>query len=280
MKPILVHCHIYYTEMWPELRQCIQNIAPYPFDLYVTMVEEHKETMGDILNFKPDAHIDIVPNKGFDIASFIDVLNKVDLDAYDYIVKLHTKRNMPLGTLLSKFDVSGHKWRKYLLEFLSTPEIFKKSIEAFEQDQKLGTIADFHTICCTKKPNPEAADKSFELMKLLNLNINEYKYVAGTMFIARSELFKQIKKLHLSFNDFDPSERGVYVLPYGLEILFGLIISAQGYKVRDTLHCKIYQFFAKIYANISSFVWRKKECSNGKVIIKFCKIPLPKKLTN
>ena len=40
MKPILTVVHIYYPELWPELKKCLTNITA-PYDLYVTTVEKN-----------------------------------------------------------------------------------------------------------------------------------------------------------------------------------------------------------------------------------------------
>ena len=276
MKPILVHCHIYYTEMWPELKQCIQNIAPYPFDLYVTMVERNYTLLENIIRFKPDAHIDLVPNKGFDIAPFIDVLNKVNLNDYDYIIKLHTKRDMPKGTLVNGWNLSVNKWRKACFAFLKSSKNFKTCLKAFEEDKKLGMIGDFHLISNKDKASKTSVNLAIEKLKNLNFIPKEYCYVMGTMFIGRANLFEPLHRLNLSLNDFSSSERGKDELPYALERLFGYLIGAQGYKIKDPIHNLLYKISASIGAKISNFIWRKKECSNGYISFKFCKIPIYK----
>ena len=101
MKPILVHLHLFYPEMWLELKTCINNIASYPFKLYVTMVNEHQDVINDIKMSFNYPHIEIVENRGYDIGPFINIINKTNLDDYSYIVKLHTKRDMIPGTLLN-----------------------------------------------------------------------------------------------------------------------------------------------------------------------------------
>ena len=41
----------------------------------------------------PLAKISIVENRGFDVGPFIKTISELNLDNYDFIVKLHTKRN-------------------------------------------------------------------------------------------------------------------------------------------------------------------------------------------
>ena len=93
MKKILVHLHIYYPSLYDELKSYINNITD-GFDLYVSMVEEHKDIIDDLQNNFKNVNIDIVENRGYDVGPFIEVLNKVNLDDYSYIIKLHTKRDI------------------------------------------------------------------------------------------------------------------------------------------------------------------------------------------
>lgn len=115
MKPILVHCHIFYPELWEELKSCIKNIAPNPFDLFVTMVEEHNDISKDIQNNFPKAHIDIVKNVGYDIFPFVSVLNKINLEDYSYVVKLHTKRPI---LLMNIWNLQKNILKKLMENFL------------------------------------------------------------------------------------------------------------------------------------------------------------------
>ena len=94
MKPILVHLHLYYKDMLKTMLAYIDNISNYDYDLYVTMVEEDENTIKQIKEFNNRANIIKVSNRGFDVWPFICVLQKVNLDDYSYIIKLHTKRDM------------------------------------------------------------------------------------------------------------------------------------------------------------------------------------------
>ena len=95
MKPILVHVHIYYEFLWPELKSCLKNIDGYTHQIVVTLVKENPKLQEDILSSFPNAKIEIVENLGFDLGPFIHVLNEVNLDDYSYVIKLHTKRDIP-----------------------------------------------------------------------------------------------------------------------------------------------------------------------------------------
>ena len=130
MKPILVVGHIYYLHLWLELKKCIQNIEPYPFELYVTMTEKVPDVEKDIRQTFPKAVVEIVENRGYDIAPFLHVL-KINLDDYSYIVKLHTKRD--LSKIENFRNVVSSDWRTKLLSPFSTKTIFEEYIKSFEK---------------------------------------------------------------------------------------------------------------------------------------------------
>lgn len=277
MKPILIHCHIFYPELWDELKQCILNISPYPFELYVTMVEEHFLLTENIRKTFPKAHIEIVENRGYDIGPFIHILNKVDLNKYSYIIKLHTKRDMPVGAMLGVMNVSGKKWREYALSFLKTPDIFTKVIGTFEQNKKLGMHGNYHLIMDKETQDPESAQKAHKLLQKLGFKNDMETFVAGTMFMARSDLFKPVQKLRLKINDFEVPDKQHKKTTFAhvMERFFGYIITAQSCQIQDveTRH----QYRGGIWNYLRKwglFFYRCKPDKKGDIKVRICRIPV------
>ncbi len=271
---ILVHVHLYYFDMWPELKRVLKNITA-PYDLFVTVTEQNADIEKDILTFNPEAHLITVENKGFDIWPFITVLNNIDLNNYSYVIKLHTKRDMPVGTIENGFDVDGDKWRRYLFSFLQSKKLFEKCLHAFESDKTLGMAADYRLIVKNDQKNHDAIQKAQAVLSDLALQTTDLSYVMGTMFIARANLFSKIKEMDLTADYFKLSQHNsTDILPYAFERLFGFLITAQNFQIRDVLKPYFWQIFGKIIARLKNFVWRKKVTSSGKIIFKFCKIPV------
>ena len=274
MTKILTHVHLYYTAMWPEIKTRLKNIGA-DYDLFVTLTAENESLRHDILTFKPDADVAVVANRGFDVAPFIDILNRVDLDDYDYIIKLHTKRDMPVGTIRNGFDVSGNKWREYLYSFLQSDEVFEKVLKSFKADAKLGMIADYRLIIKNEKKNRNVVEKAYEILNAHGIKADApLSYVMGTMFMARAQLFKFLKRLSLTGTDFAVGERGADPLPYAMECVFGYLVGAQGMQIKDPLHTKAYQIISRVCSVIGHFLYRKKVGYDGKTIVKICKIPV------
>lgn len=280
MSRVLTHVHVYYARMWPEIETRLQNITE-PFELFVTMPPENEPLRAEILRFKQDADVRVVENRGFDVAPFIDVLNRVDLNKYDYVVKLHTKRDMPAGSLVNGFDLSGDKWRRLSLRFLETRAAFERVMRAFETDKTLGLVGDFRLICRKDgKGERQAAADAAAVIERLGLPAGRYAYVMGTMFIARAKLFEPLKRLNLTAADFaagtesgGQQQRGADSLPYALERVFGYLTGAQGCAIKDPLTPAVRQIAAKSVAAVKNFLYRKK-VTNGKTVVKICKLPV------
>lgn len=92
---ILIHAHIYYPEMWEELRRNIIVITQTAeCELYITLVKACPEIAEAAKKLPCPAHIILVENRGYDVGPFIHVLNQADLKQFTYVVKLHTKRDI------------------------------------------------------------------------------------------------------------------------------------------------------------------------------------------
>ena len=276
MKPILVHMHIYYPHLYKELKECVLNIAPHKFDLFVTMVEEHSEIILDIKKTFPNAKIDILENRGYDVGPFICVINKVNLDDYDYVVKLHTKRDILSTLILYGYNLSGNKWRKYLLLFMLKNN-FKKCLNAFNKDSKLGMVSNFRLIFREARDDRDDFEKARKMIKE-DLSKKRERFVAGTMFMCRANCLRPLQELNLKLHDFSEScEARTASLAHVIERYLGLSVIAQNYTIEDVYTNKFNKFLYKlklVLDIIARFIYYKKNRQDGGYSIKICKIPV------
>src|SRR5574344_607583 len=278
MKPILVHVHIYYEFLWPELKSCLKNIDGYTHQIVVTLVKENPKLQEDILSSFPNAKIEIVENLGFDLGPFIHVLNEVNLDDYSYVIKLHTKRDIPTKESFAWF--AGPRWRNALLKFIKTKENFKKVINAFETNPDIGmhgpNISTFNKLC----DDHVAYKDTNNFISSFKLPIMRYKFVAGTMFMVRAPLLKLLLKLNLNQKDFeipDDTHEGCQ-LAHKLERFCGYLVINQGKKIVD---CTTNVFLSKtIYALLNlrkivmTSIFTIRITKKNKLLIKVLKIPV------
>lgn len=222
MKKVLIHAHVYYPERWEELKQLILQIED--FDLYITVAEHLAEEKAVMQNDFPCAKIFSVPNRGYDIAPFLFVLKHADLDNYEYVLKLHTKRMVPDGEYLNRYLMSGDRWKNYLLEPFRTSEQINHLFSLFEKNTSLGCVS--HYKCLVSFDKDKFFKSAFENKK----NIKGF-FVAGTMFLCRAFLMKKFQKLDYGFADFEVPQKNSFQLAHKLERYLGYCIYEQGYTV-------------------------------------------------
>jgi lipopolysaccharide biosynthesis protein len=111
-KRVAVFVHIYYFELWPELRRYIQNLAEHPYDLFVNISESawtpnvHAQLRLDF----PDCKILITKNRGRDIGGYLALMGQILWSKYDVLCLIHTKKSPHLD------GVAAEQWRKELLD--------------------------------------------------------------------------------------------------------------------------------------------------------------------
>ena len=122
MKKFLVIAHVYYHDLWYLLDRCIQNLPKDSFDLIVTTTSNIEELSSKVKEHSPNAKVELCENRGYDIWPFIKVLKSVKLDEYEFLIKLHTKRDMGkiVAIIDNKYFFRGQYWRNMLLSFISS----------------------------------------------------------------------------------------------------------------------------------------------------------------
>ena len=111
--------HLFYNEQWQELATYLRNIR-HEFSLFVT-VPDFSQASGFVLSDFPAAQVVRVPNVGRDVAPFIRLLP--DLQRFDVVCKIHTKRNIGTSDL----------WRKELQRgVLGSRQIVNLILRAFD----------------------------------------------------------------------------------------------------------------------------------------------------
>lgn len=276
-KPMLVHLHLYYTDMWPEFAEYLSNLSDYNYDLYVTGVEISPKIQQDILSFKKDAKILITENRGHDVWPFLSVLNQINLDKYSYIIKIHTKNKEPNKTIkATKWAINRYWIRRLLIEALiGNKEIIKNNIERFKKDNKLGLIGSKYLLTSSPSDLENVIDKIDPLAHSLGIkDTSDKTYVSGTMFMVRTELMKQFQHIY-NAQDFTVSEEtgSDGALSHLLERIFCIGISSLGYKIKG-FDSRLDFEIASLILRFKRFLYQEKITHKGRKTIKICKIPV------
>ncbi len=278
MKPFLVHLHLFYKELWPELRDCILNIKDYPHVLFITLVEHDEALERDIKNTFHDVKIILVENVGFDIYPFLKVLAQNDLNDYSYVIKLHSKRDVK--NINPFVWYARAKWRENLLAFIKSKSSFSKTLSVLEDTPSIGMHGA--NVCITNRFTDEkrAQSETFHFIEDKGFKKCNYDFVAGSMFMVRASVLKPLKELYLTADDFvtpDSSHESCQ-LAHILERFCGYIVSNQGYKIAD---CTVSPFFSGfifftlcLRKILMSFIFSVRITNSNKLNVKICKIPV------
>ena len=234
MKKTAVVVHVFYSELWPELAQCIRNISD-PFDVFVTAVDGSMEAT--VKRDFPEARFVLCENRGYDVWPFIRVLRDLPAEDYDWVVKLHTKRDVFDG-FRYRFNhavFNGPAWRNYLLSFLKTPTAWRRTRHLLEK-HGVGMVADRHIVMRRQDVPFERTQESFDraaaLMGLSAETKANGQYVAGTMFAARITALAPLLRLNLMAEDFEPPQGHLTeTFAHIMERAIGLAVSAAGFRI-------------------------------------------------
>jgi lipopolysaccharide biosynthesis protein len=216
---VAVCLYLYHIDLWPEFKSLLLPLSKY-IKLYIGLCEENSQ-LNDFKDF--DHHISIHKNYGADIAPFLQQLRLIQEPVF---IKIHSKKSL-----------WGHKfhinWRHMLLDdMIGSLSGFKKNIKQLLSNDDIGTL-------CTKvllMENREFynSNKIKELCSIINMNyeiVKNSQFVAGNMFMGRTEIFKNTFSEHIDSIDallynergkVDDSINGTY--SHSMERIFGYCI--------------------------------------------------------
>ena len=265
--------HIFYYDIADELAEAVKNICDVEKDIFLTVSESIRDRTDEIAKKFPSARINIVKNVGYDIWPFLFILNQLELDQYDLIVKLHTKRNMPEATFLKKTHIPYSLWRRKLLGFTDTKDAFRMSLQILEK-KNIGVVLG--SGCLLNEQYDDSKQLYSFIKKLMNELLLSYdsrfQFVAGCMFVGKAFLFQYLQN-RFAEKDFREADRlhKKEELPHVLERILGYIVGTQGYDLVN--HNEKDVNYEACLANLKYFLYRKKYTS-GHVITRVFGVPV------
>ncbi len=274
-KKFLVHLHLYYFKQLDYYIEKLSNISGCDWDLYVTICEENADASKRILTLKPDAKIIKVRNIGYDVWPFIQVVKSVNLNNYDYILKLHTKNYYektwyPKGYKYSGKHCKGYWWRNCLVDSLiGSKRIFRNNIYKLIQNPNIGMIADKgYFISLINNSCQEDLVKINKLKSELGINLNYKYFLAGTMFIITPKALEKIINTNINEDLFDAESKTntSKSLAHILERMFGILVIERGYEIYLRDDCKKTIYFKLKQALKNNFSLCNSDDKSHKII--------------
>ena len=279
----LATVHVFYPEFWPELAECLRRVDS-PMDIAVTL-PEGSSFAAEVRRDFPNADVAYCENRGFDLWPFFNTLDRIGLDGYTHVLKLHTKRNVHRDPpmVFNAFDYEGPRWRQALLSFVLGEGAFAKCRALMERNPSVAMVAGRDVILRRSDVKSPAVRKTFDealsyAAERLGIRPERPEFVAGTMFLAKAEVFRPFLG-RFSAPDFDVSVKDdtVVTLAHILERALGFSACAVG-RIADPddsmrmRHLKTDFFHAT--GPLRRFLYQSKTTRSGARITKICRIPV------
>lgn len=198
---IAVFIHCYYLDGLQNIFDKLFYLSKYADIFISTDTNNKKNYIKDIANScNLDVNIEILPNRGYDIAAFICGF-KEKIFNYDIVLKIHNKKS---PNLTDREFVE--KWRSTLFNsLLGTEEHINLIITLLYQYKKLGmllppTLPSFSV---------ESGINIFYMQKFLKrmgikIPLNEaIDFSVGSMFWARTDALKPLFDLNIKYDKFE-----------------------------------------------------------------------------
>ncbi len=213
---ILVVLHLYYPDAWPVVRMYLENLATYRFELVVTIAEGARlgEVVSNVREFAPSARIIESANAGRDIWPFVSVVNGTDLDDYDIILKLHTKgarrpSMFAYGQVFKRSD-----WFFNLFDGVLGGKAVHRLVDELSSGRAKLCAAE--NLIVADPPHKQRLVRAFCETRGIRCP-DDYRFVAGSCFAARTEVFKSLKAMRFRVEDFESPREGVFSAAHAIE---------------------------------------------------------------
>jgi lipopolysaccharide biosynthesis protein len=227
---IAVVLHLYYPDLWDEIRQAIEHISQ-PFDLFVSLVKDKSDYMRtSITQAFPNAYVFDFENRGRDIGPFLVLLQSGVLFQYELVCKLHTKR--------SPHRQDGDQWRCALIGgVLGSSFQIDQIISCFRSDPDVGMVIAAGNIY--RGHDLWASNEKLlgELLPPIGISpdVKDRSFPGGSIFWIRPFLLRTLSGIRLNINDFEPEPvEADGSLPHAVERMFGLICEDAGMRVVES----------------------------------------------
>ncbi|PKA71776.1 GT2 family glycosyltransferase [Pseudomonas baetica] len=197
--PVGVVIHAYFPEVLPDILSRLLKL-PERLHLYVTCVAGRDDEVGAQLAACGLGYsLYRVPNHGRDVLPFLRMLPFLRADNIRTLVKLHTKRSLHLG--------AENGWGLELFDDLLDPVRFRRALEQLADPVHVPTLGpQQYLLPVTRHLSESNRTTLVTLAERAGIDpqgINEADFFAGTMFIARTDVFAPVERMQLTDNDFE-----------------------------------------------------------------------------
>lgn len=274
MKTLAVHLHLHYLDQLDEVLAKLANLRVVDYDLFVTMTQENAQIAAKIKEFNPNAVIWMVENRGYDIGPFVEFLHRINLDDYQYVLKLHTKGKKSQNyTHLNNMRFDNALWGRVLWDsLLANPKRVKRDLKILENPQ-VGMLSSKYCINKEQQNYINLLTQINQTLKSIQLpETNRPEFVAGSMFYVKTNLLKPL--LNLQIDNFAQTDGKVKegTFAHVVERVLGVAVEKQGYRIAGVNDW--YPHVLCMKTALKRFIYQRKVTANNKLLIKVLKLPI------
>ena len=297
MLRVAVHFHLYYMDLLDKYLERISllNKSKCIFTLYLTSSVvnndseqgkfNHKlvQTSLDKYNLANKCKIITVPNIGYDIGPFVHVINSIDLDSYDLVLKIHTKNVIGTNvTNLNGVNYTDRDWTELLIDsVLKNKNIISKIFSIFKKNLDINMVSSRYCTTSDEFYYKRHIKKVNEILNKISLPaVESIEFCAGTIFWARTSIFKLIQNKYTieSFIDSRNNKSDIdCTLAHTFERLLGVLAKTNNGKIKTVGFRNNKKVFIKKMKNYSRFFYENRE-TEKKQTIKILRINIYKRL--
>jgi lipopolysaccharide biosynthesis protein len=196
---IAVIIHAFHMDVFREIIETLGD-NDSRLRIFVTTTQEREAEAKEVLAKTPfEATVHVYDNHGRDVLPFLSLLKDIDLDPYAFILKLHTKKS------LHRQD--GEHWRQQAVSCLATFDQREWILQQMCEAPDIGMVGPRDHVV----PMHFYHGSNIENMKWIaarlgfeTLSLEKDSFIAGTMFMARTEALIPILNIALDAPDFEP----------------------------------------------------------------------------
>ena len=285
MAKILIHVHVYYVKSWYKIEKCLKKImADKSNEVKILTTVSADIDDSDIYKIErtrvPNMSLIRVPNDGYDIQPFFLLLKETPLEQYDYLIKLHTKNDVyGIDVVSNGRYISRAQWSNFLMDAIaSTPKTFKENIARMQSDSTIGMIGSNYFISDVSSSDEGERRLIANFADKLGADkVSETQFVAGTMFMVRTGILKPLIDSGLVNEKFERSESRKLggTKAHAMERIFGILVALNKKTIVGYDKSLWKDIITSSFAHaLRRFTFDKRITSNGRVLIRICRIPV------
>lgn len=278
MLRVAVHFHLYYIDLLDKYlkRISLLNKSKCVFTLYITSSFNNLTVQGssnykliqtsvDKFNLANKCKVIAVPNIGYDIGPFMHVINCIDLDSYDLVLKVHTKNEQGDNlTCLNGIYYTDKEWSELLIDsVLRNKKSISKIFSIFENDLDVNMVSSKYCTISDEFYYKKHIKKVNEILNIISLPVVEsIEFCAGTFFWARASIFKLIQNKYTieSFVDSRNNKSDIdCTLSHTFERLFGVLAKSNNGKIKKVGYRNLKKVTKEILKDYLRFFYENRE---------------------